>query len=167
MARKKPTKRAKPKKVLGAVNDVVLAKTEGHTLAFANTIRDRLRTRIERQQFQSFKRHPLKPATIERKKQRGLDTRVMIATEEYKNAIAVHRTPDGIKVGFAEGEVHKDSGLKMTTIARIHDRGTHTVPARPHWRPTFEEVKREKRKVARDINTDVVREVRKRLKTKR
>ena len=117
--------------------------------AFAEEQRDDFKHRIEQQDFPSFDAAPLSVAYANRKLRLGLDSRVMIATEYYKDAIKVfsRKDRDGsvtYYVGFHSREKardHKGERVPITLVelAWVHEKGSikMQVPARPHWSPHF------------------------------
>ena len=117
--------------------------------AFAEEQKDDFQKRIEKQDFPSFDATPLSVAYANRKLRMGLDSRVMIATEYYKDAIKVfsRKNRDGSTtyyVGFHSRELardHKGERLPITLVrlAWVHEKGSVKmhVPARPHWSPHF------------------------------
>ena len=115
--------------------------------SFAEEQRDDFQQRIEQQDFPSFDAAPLSVAYANRKLRLGLDSRVMIATEYYKDAIKVfsRKNRDGsvtYYVGFHKRELardHKGERVQITLVqlAWVHEKGSikMDVPARPHWSP--------------------------------
>lgn len=105
-----------------------------------------------------FNLHPLSPRTFLIKKKQKLDTRILIATGDYLRGIVVRRREEPGKGVFyvitVVNRKHHESNLTLQKIAKIHEYGTgeYTVrwgnsdvttkiPARPHWRPAWEEAK--------------------------
>lgn len=115
--------------------------------AFAEEQKDDFQHRIEQQDFPSFDATPLSVAYANRKLRMGLDSRVMIATEYYKDAIKVfsRKNRDGsitYYVGFHSRELARDHEGKrlpitLVRLAWVHEKGSVKmhVPARPHWSP--------------------------------
>ncbi len=87
---------------------------------------------------QDLKWKPLKPITI---KLKGHDT-IYVHTVDYYNRIQAQLRPmdnDGISLTVAPRGKHV-SGLDIQILARMLEYGTSKMPARPLWRPSFEEV---------------------------
>ncbi|MHA2429220.1 MAG: hypothetical protein ACXADB_14455 [Candidatus Hermodarchaeia archaeon] len=83
---------------------------------------------------------PLKPITIQLK---GHDT-IYVHTIDYYNKIRSQLRPmdnDGISLTVAPRGKHV-SGLDMQVLARMLEYGTSKMPARPLWRPSYEEVQK-------------------------
>lgn len=93
---------------------------------------------------QAYKWKPLKERYIKWKKRKGLDTRILIATGEYVQAIQVTQTVEGdledvtYTVGLPD-RMHVSSGLPIRQLAAIHEFGLpkQNIPARPVWNPTW------------------------------
>ena len=83
---------------------------------------------------QKYNWKPLKEAYKQWKISKGLDERILIATGLYR---------DSIKWWTRQGRVHfgvpktkkTAEGFPLWALARVHEFGTRTVPARPLWRP--------------------------------
>jgi hypothetical protein len=84
---------------------------------------------------QSYKWVPLTDAYLDRKIAQGYDPRIMIKTREYTDAIDYGDKDGVVWVGFPEDKIHQGSNLPIRVLAKIHEFGTRTVPARPLWRP--------------------------------
>lgn len=84
---------------------------------------------------QTFHWKPLSEKYLKWKKSQGLDERILVATEEYKNSISWGEVGNKVWAGISPGAEHESSGLPMSILARIHEFGTKTIPARPLWRP--------------------------------
>jgi hypothetical protein len=152
---------------------VRIADEEMKSLAheFAETVRQNIYN-------QTYRLKPLSRAYLRWKRNTGLDERILIATGTYVKSIKaiprlktkkteryVATRPGGPRVlttiretriatwsvGVPDG-IHKPSGLPFTTLARIHEFGTRTIPARPHWRPAWSATVRTKgREVIRTV----------------
>lgn len=96
-----------------------------------------------------------------RKAKLRLDGRILIATADYVGHIDVvrgERSGAGVYYTVRPSPgVHKPSKLTYTTIARIHEYGTATIPARPHWRPVVTAVHRRAAEIARKLKSDTLR----------
>lgn len=102
----------------------------------------------------------LNPQYLESKRKENKDTRTLISTREYVESIRAWRDPRGYwNFGIHPDDKHEESGLPMERLARIHEFGTSSIPARPLWRPFWYEF----RQILPD---DVFRVVRKENTTK-
>lgn len=107
-----------------------------------------------------YKHKALSPAYAARKKARNLDGRKLIATGDYvKHIQVVERKKNGVRTYhvFVPKRRHRPSGLALRELARIHEFGTETIPARPHWRPTLRAMRARFRKVRENAKVDAVR----------
>lgn len=95
-----------------------------------------------------YKQEPLANRTIRNKMQRGEDARKLLATGDYIEGIEVRRFDiPGIGVMWGVGMAdrnHEPSGLPLIAIAEIMEKGSAAarVPARPHWRVAWRNLKR-------------------------
>lgn len=135
------------RKFAAIANDILGAEVD----AFAETEAARFKRDIERQVFPSFRRHPLKVTYFKRKKQLGLDPRIMIATAWYKEHIRVWawrpprtnpRTTRGYRIGFHPRVQARDYRgrivpILLNKLALIHEHGSadQHIPPRAHWEP--------------------------------
>lgn len=114
---------------------------------------------------QKYSWRPLTPRYAEYKRRAKLDPRILIATGEYVNSIAIQRrTRDRGKlrvyVGVPYNRKHS-SGLPFKVLARVHEFGSRKahVPARPHWRPAkawlMKEIPRIRERIARQAKKDL------------
>ena len=83
----------------------------------------------------------------------GLDTRMLIATSNYISGIEINESISvggrmATFVGPSPSVIHV-SGLPMNVVGGIHEYGSSDgrIPARPHYRPTWEEVRNECRAI--------------------
>lgn len=104
-----------------------------------------LKSKIE---GQSLPWTPLSQYYLEYKIKKGLDTRVLIATGDYLSQLKVQEVKGSSKgkqlfVGASPNDIHKPSGLSMEKIAQIleYGRADGKMPARPHFRPSWEEAR--------------------------
>lgn len=129
--------------------------------------------RIEDQRFASFKviLYPesgtnLSPQWIERKTEKGADLRTMIATTHYIKSIRVlkvvkkHGRLGNWHIGFDAHEKARDLDNKpvpitLNTVALIHEHGNQQTPARPHWGPNLNRLKREVPAVRRHMQEKI------------
>jgi len=101
---------------------------------------------------QRYKWVPLSQKYLEWKRRTGRDSRILVATREYVESIRIVRNEVGSwheseKVVFYEvglpDIIHLESGLPIRKLAAIHEFGvpSRRIPARPLWRPVWEEFK--------------------------
>lgn len=100
----------------------------------------RVRKRIDMQLFV-----PLKEGYLIRKRNSGLDERILIATRQYYDTIEKQR------IGVGRYGVKADEKK-----ANLAEDGSPTQPPRPHWAPVVRELEREaaklfERKVVHDL----------------
>lgn len=86
---------------------------------------------LEEQRYRWVK---LSQKYLDWKVRKNLDTRVLIATGFYQDHISWGIKDDTVWFGV-EDVTHEPSGLPLRVLARIHEFGTKTIPARPLWRP--------------------------------
>ena len=73
---------------------------------------------------------------------RSLSEKTLIATGAMRNAITSYQTgPYSGEVGISRQESYA-AGEKLVNVAWVHERGSRdkTIPARPLWEPTAEEL---------------------------
>lgn len=104
---------------------------------------------------QTYNWKPLKEYYKKRKIKMGLDERILIATGFYKNHIEAWTYRGRVHFGVRKTVIHEPSGLPLYVIARIHEFGTRTVPARPLWRPVFSKMLRRMPKMAKEYRKAV------------
>jgi hypothetical protein len=137
--------------ILDVFTNTVIPVARQEVQNLSDEMADDLRRRLETQQFHH---KPLKPDYLANKISEGLDSRILIATQEYLDAIQSRPLRDGSgwKVGVGDG-VHASSGLLLKVLARTHEFGFGNVPARPHWRPMVSIWKRGASANARQIGS--------------
>lgn len=183
MARKLP--KYKPphlpafKKVVRTVIETANEVLDEEVERFANTERADFVRNIKQQTFQSFIEHPLSDNYAARKRQAGLDRRVMIATGWYTQHIRVwrNRDPRGnprvryYRVGFHPQVRARDSKgrivpITLNRLAFVHEKGSikRSIPARPHWQPHLNAMRGRAPAVRSGIRKKIVKKVRERLK---
>lgn len=105
---------------------------------------------------QTLRLAPLSSGYLAWKRRKGLDTRILIATQDYLNAIKGTKPerPYGRGMTYQPGEAlphirtwtvappkgdHGPSGLSYEALARRLEFGVvaDKLPPRPHWRPAF------------------------------
>jgi hypothetical protein len=105
---------------------------------------------------QSYNWTPLTEKYLEHKIKQGLDPRTLIATRFYLMHIGWGVSHGKIWWGVPN-IIHEPSGLPLPVIARIHEFGTKTIPARPLWRPLLMKYAREAPRFAKRYNDAVKR----------
>lgn len=120
----------------------------------ANTLAGRLRQMILGQELNHA---ALAPSTVAAKARRGGDPRILVDTRQYVNSIRARRKEgeNAYEVGVAD-EKHELSDANLRSIAAWLEYGTRNadgtrrMPARPHWRPIWQEFVAMKDKLIRD-----------------
>lgn len=98
----------------------------------------------------SFSFTPLLETYKARKVMTYGDSPILVARGEYVSEIRVFKDGRQIRVGFEEGK--RDSrGMLFEDIAVGNEFGSESVPPRPHWRPTMEDVKQTIPEVGRKV----------------
>ncbi len=115
---------------------------------FADKERRIFQRKIESQRFPSFKEEPLAASTLEKKRRYGRSLRVLMATKQYVDSVAVQERLRGRSRQFFIGQPpgkpaldirtgHQRRGVTLQQLALWHERGTKhpwaPSPARPHW----------------------------------
>jgi len=131
---------------------------------------------LEQQRYAS-RWQPLNAKYLAWKRRVGRDSRILIATREYMQSIEVVKkpiedSPVQKRVFFVVGlpdKIHKDSGIPIRKLARIHEFGATRynkkgqeirIPARPLWRPTMAEFQaKNAKKILERIQVKVFEEV--------
>lgn len=122
---------------------------------------------------QEYAWKPLSAKYLQSKIDKGLDTRIYIATGEFKNNIGWDILPNGdVTFGLLNpNKIHSQTAnkkrpLTMRELARIHEFGTERTPARPIWRPTIAKhramISQTKREIINDAKQIVVKEMKSR-----
>lgn len=125
-----------------------------------------------------FKVVPLQKKYIQQKEHQGRDGRVFISTGEYLRGIVVRKRTEKDEgttyVVTLANRVHKLTGLRLHLLALILEYGTRSytvpffgdkkhlvkiqLPARPHWRPAFAQLKEAMLRIGQDVEAQVVKE---------
>ncbi len=91
---------------------------------------------------------PLKKAYLDRKlstqskRGRSLSGRILIATGTYFQSITSYVEGLHAFVGVKRGVAREKDGTDIVDLAMVHEAPiTSPIPARPLWKPTFEETK--------------------------
>jgi hypothetical protein len=113
-------------------------------LHFSEKYRDNVVLAILRQQFNLPE---LSRRYLKMKAQSGLDTRILMATGRYLDTIKVWKWRRGKQdvyvVGVPPAATYKRAGgapVKVADVARWLENGTRTMPARPVWYLTLEQM---------------------------
>jgi len=155
------------KRVLTQAAEAAVETAQSGLVSYAQQQRDLFVRKIEEQKFASFRVifYPesgtnLSPRWLARKAYKGADERTAIATGHYVSQIKVftkkpRRKPFEVRVGFdprvrardLDGEV-KPATLNL--VARVLEHGSERmqIPARPHWGPHFNVMRREAPRVS-------------------
>lgn len=110
-----------------------------------------------------YKHLPLAKRTIRNKIGRDEDARKLLATGDYIEGIEVRRFDvPGIGVMWGVGMAdrdHEPSGLPLVVIAKILEGGSAKakVPARPHWRTAWRNIKRRIREKGLEVQAEGLR----------
>lgn len=87
---------------------------------------------------------PLDPKYLSSKVKKGLSDNILVATSDYFNAIQswVDKSKRTAYIGVKKGKKDRE-GNEIGHIARVHEYGAKggKIPARPLWKPSFDEVK--------------------------
>lgn len=134
--------------------------------------------RIKEQRFASFHviHYPesgtnLSPQWIARKDAAGADERTMIATKHYIRHVNVFRKLNrnrrgGLwRIGFHPTVQARDLKgrvvpILLSDVAAIHEHGNARTPARPHWRPNLNRMRREAPAVRREMKDEIAKAMR-------
>lgn len=172
------------RKLLSDVEAVAQKALFDEVDAYAEDQRDEFVERIEQQRFAAFRKvfYPesgtnLSPNWIKRKTSKGADLRTMIATGHYIDSIKVHskKDPSGkklmLRIGFhpatkARDLDNKTVDITLDDIAKIHEHGNSQTPARPHWGPNYNRMKREVPKLRVEMRKRILKKVKKAIGSK-
>ena len=120
----------------------ILVRVEkGFDKWIAEKIADLTKTAIKEQRWK-YKWKPLNPQYKAWKMRKGLDPRILIAYGYYINSIKTYKSGRDWVVGVDPFQIHPKTGIRMKKLARYLEYGTSKMPARPHWRPAFEYVRK-------------------------
>jgi hypothetical protein len=116
-----------------------------------------MQLRLRAQAFESFQNVPLAERTIIKKESLDLSLDTMISTETYVSKIALQ--PKRISqlgrmqefyIGFADTDLAEDEytgksrpNVLLKDVAKWNEFGTDTIPARAHWGPAREDLRKE------------------------
>lgn len=159
------------------VRDAAINLANKAVREFAQDEANGFRQAIRQQDFASFTARPLSPGRILQKMRAGADLRVMIATKHYVNSIRVFhtRSTDGrggtFRIGFhpsahartLDGDV---APVTLNQVAYWQEHGVRktNLPARPHWRPYLQGLRRRAILMREELAGRVVKEARKAMR---
>lgn len=106
---------------------------------------------------QKYNWQPLQEDYLNKKIRVGRDPRILIATGFYQDHISWGHRADGTVWVGVEDVIHPDADLPLVVLARIHEFGTSTIPARPLWRPLLSKYMRSNEKFAARYRKEVER----------
>ncbi len=122
---------------------------------FFRSLTDELAQKIAESYYKKLQDHfieqdlPLKPLSewYRRWKERmGLDSRILLATHEMFETVKVYHEGFGKRfVGIKEGKIHQMAKIDVALLALVHEYGRldRSIPARPTFRPTADELRAE------------------------
>jgi hypothetical protein len=90
----------------------------------------------------------LKPLSEKYKKFKsthGFDPKILIKTKEYINNIIIEQNSTGFIITLSDKK--NEDGTSLYQLAYYLEKGTMTMPARPHWKPTFETINNELKEI--------------------
>ena len=103
---------------------------------------------------------PLSTGYARRKRNMGLDPRILIATGRYVNSIQPTQQKDGSwLVSVPEEPLRPGSKYTLKDLARWLEYGTQHMPARPHWRPAQNIWRTKIYQLKRRLHFDLVQEL--------
>ncbi len=103
---------------------------------------EQLVEKVIKEQKWKYKWKPLNPDYKMWKIRKGLDRRIFIAYGYYLDSIKVYQSGHDWVVGVDPFRIHMKTGIRMKKLARYLEYGTSKMPARPHWRPAYEYVRK-------------------------
>jgi hypothetical protein len=104
---------------------------------------------------QGFDWEPLSPRYLQRKIDEGYDPRMLIRTREYLEGIGWGVTHNRVWTGVPPNKIHQGSKLPLIILAKIHEFGTKTTPARPLWRTLLAKQVKDKPKFAAQYRREI------------
>lgn len=163
------------KAVVRAIKRTTNEVAEERIAAFAAQERKRFQDRIETQDFPSFRATlyedegtNLAPSTLTARSRYGLGVLTMLATGHYVRSIRVlrRRIQRGTlyHVGFDRlAHARKPDGtiapIELYKVAAIQEHGSAAarIPARPHWRPHYRDMRTRAPQVRQAIKAEVMK----------
>lgn len=115
------------------IQDAVAKVARDVVVNFAESIVNEVKETIDLQKLDWI---PLSTKYLRYKERHNLDTRILIATSFYRDNITWYVKGGTVYFGVKD-IVHEPSGMPLPILARIHEFGTSTVPARPLWHPVL------------------------------
>jgi len=167
------------RKLFRRVTEVITETVVDELELWAEEIRDEFVERIEAQAFAAFQvvLYPesgtnLSPQWLARKEAADADERTMIATGHYTRSIKVYKKFDRkqkkwiIRVGFhpriqARDLKNRIVAILLDDVALVQEFGSikAQIPARPHWRPHRDTVKKEASAKRKELGRAALRAV--------
>lgn len=112
---------------------------------FSEEVRLKLRDTIEKQ---GFRHASLSLGWTKKKRYRGLDARILIASSEYVNSFYTGKTARGFFV---------TTPARFSSLAGWLEFGTKRMVARPHWRPIMVWAEGQWGRVAEQFGKDLLK----------
>ncbi len=106
---------------------------------------------------------PLNAKYKAKKVVQGFDERTLVRSRFYLDNIEWWMSSTGVHVGV-RNIIHPDAGISLNKLARIHEFGHGTTPARPHWRPAWAKVLKDYPKLRKDYYRRVRQQLAKKAK---
>lgn len=166
------------KRVLKRAAAAAVEAAQSGLVDYAAQQRELFVSKIRAQKFASFRVifYPesgtnLSPRWLARKASKGADERTAIATGHYVSQIRLftkspRKGPFEVRVGFhprsrarnLDGEIEKAT---LNLVARVLEHGSEKmqIPARPHWGPHFNSMRREASRVSVRLSKQVTNAV--------
>lgn len=156
--------------ILKVFGKSVVEMASENTKGLAIWMRNEVKSRVYNQ---TFDHTPLNERYLEWKKKTKLDTRILVATNDYIRLIEATPTAsaesgnEAWAVGPPEG-VHQPSGLRYKDLAKIHEFGSkkQRIPPRPVWRPVWSVAVRRGQGLLRNIGREAMRTTRRYARSK-
>lgn len=136
---------------------------------FTKVLNERLLTAVSERFYQALIAHlreqdlalePLSKWYSLWKTKRGLDGRILIATGQMVGEIRIHENGNEKFVGIKGGKRHQ-SGIDIALLALVHEYGSvaRGIPARPVYRLTVAELRRELETIVQAVIDETAVEV--------
>ena len=107
-----------------------------------------------------FRHQALADSTVERKDRDEKDGRPLIASGDYTYGIEVFKGQQkGVTYYMVRPKpgIHREARVSHRVLAAILERGTSSVPPRPHWGPTFRVIEQELRRLGPEVLAEALR----------
>lgn len=96
------------------------------------------RIAVKHMQKQDLGWQPLKQKTLAQKAKAGHSNKILIATTDYFQAITAFTKGNVAFAGVTKNAKNRQ-GSALVSVAAVHEFGNANIPARPLWRPTWNE----------------------------